>query len=94
MKNSIVKTVMIGGSITGGFVAGMLFSKGLQSGIFDKKNLADKFFSGRIDALSHKSKYIKKSLARVYEENVADPVPDLYKATEGLTLTEYDLLDE
>ena len=94
MKNSIAKTVMIGGSITGGFVAGMLFSKGLQSGVFKNRKPITKSLSRPLDVLTLKGEHIKSSLGRFYEENIAHPVPDLYRATEGLTLSEYDLLDE
>lgn len=94
MKNSIAKTVLIGSSITGGFVAGMLFSKGLSLDYFDK----NKHFVGSLreksKQLNNKRDELKKSLFTFYDKNLADPLPDLYKATEGLSLSENELLNE
>lgn len=88
MKNVLKFVAFSAGFFTGGMLTGMLFSP--KSGSENRKVISQKSKEAS-KWVSDKGKDVKqKSSKRV--EQMKDTVPDLYKATENLNLSEEDLI--
>lgn len=94
MNKSISKTFLVGGSITVGFITGILLSKSLERYSTKQIDLSLQPLLSQVKKFKQKSRGFNASVRSYYEKNLAKPLPDLYKATEGLILTENELMND
>ena len=90
--NKCKQTLLIGSGFAGGVLAGILLSS--KSAIPALENIAD-----RAEGAMHKSsEWVQQrnrrliELSRQLKQELAHPVPDLYRATESFALEEEDLM--
>ncbi|PKD43622.1 hypothetical protein [Rhodohalobacter barkolensis] len=96
--NSLVKqSIVAGGSFAGGLVAGYLLrikKSELQSTYRSAKSLSSEFAQTvkiRGGKIADKGLERVKTIRTDISLNFKDPIPDLYKATESLTVDDLDL---
>lgn len=95
MKKRTEISIIAGGAFAAGIMAGLLLDPKVKEAITN----ALKNSSGKAEQWVNVQKQaallrIEKGIMEIKEKldrNLADPLPDLYKATEGLVLDEDDL---
>jgi len=95
MKSRKKELAIAGGSFIAGIAVGVVSSE------FLKQFCRESFNSGRADAIRELKDQQKEFMVQVNQrlsdfrkrvrKELHDPIPDLYKATEGLTLDEKDI---
>ncbi len=90
-------TALTGSAFIAGFLAGAMLDKKTKDEIKNRltsnSGRAEQWFKDHkqvtLDRIERKITEVKKIL----EENISDPVPDLYNATESLSMSDEDLKD-
>lgn len=97
MSNILKNSLLIGSGFAGGLIAGCFLSR-----VSEKEKLQHMIerVEKRLEELNQRSLAMKLKSAEQLQEirdklrkELSNPVPDLYKATESLTLEESDLAD-
>lgn len=97
MNNLVKQSILAGGTFAGGMIAGFLMgSKRTEMlAVFDAAK--EKSRSAIGSAKSRREQFTETGMARLeylkgeWGNTFKDPIPDLYKATESLTLDELEL---
>lgn len=97
MSSVMKKSILAGGSFAGGLLAGFILSS--RKDEFNKfvssaKSLSIDWLQSVNENREHitrQGKHKVSSLQKEIRRNLTDPIPDLYKATESMTLDDLDL---
>lgn len=97
MNNLVKQSILAGGTFAGGIVAGYLMgSKRTEmKAVFDTTKERSKTMvvsaRSRTNQLTESGKIRLDALKVELKKNFKDPIPDLYKATESLTIDDLEL---
>lgn len=97
MNNIVKQSILAGGTFAGGIVAGFLMGskRAEMLAVFDttkekSKNVVESALNKK-HQFSESGKHRLNALKTDLAKNFKDPIPDLYKATESLTVDDLEL---
>lgn len=91
MKNS-KQLFLLGSGIAGGFLAGYVVSAFQTSDRIDEQRQRVESFISRFSKVLRESQVKVRELNNRLKMELKEPIPDLYRATENLSLDESELI--
>jgi|GEM_PF-1357430 len=95
MSKFINYTVLTGSAFIAGFLAGAMLDKQTKEEIkvrlSSNSDRAEKWLKSHKDSTLDRIERKITEVKNILEKNISDPVPDLYRATESLTLDDDDM---